>query len=346
MTWIVTAVALMLGGLALIIARRLGTTRDRLARTEARLASVLEGVSAGLSVWDGDGRLTACNARFREFYPDVPLKAGVVYEDLIRYTANRGLVRLADDRDEAIDAWVEERVGRFGTPGHEVLRTAAGRWLDVHTRPTDAGEVLMLYADTTELRRDAAGGSAEHERPEPEAAEQQVLLDVVERVRGSASPVARLTASLEALCAWGGFVVAHAYWVGDDGRSLVPLPVWYAADRTDDRYAELKALSAEPRTPGDGIPGRAVRSGKVVWVPNVAVDPTVDDAQRSAMPGIHGACAVPIDDGDRRRAVLVFYASHQLTPDRGMGHVLAAAGAMLLWDVMRLSQQTDTGQTS
>ena len=137
MTWmwwggLVLALAAVVG----ITARRLGQTRARLARAEARLATVLEGWEAGLSVWESGGRLVGWNPRFGEFYPEAPLKPGVVFEDLIRYTANRGLVQLAADDDDAIEKWVTEHVARFGTAHTEVLRTGVG----AVGRPGDADD--------------------------------------------------------------------------------------------------------------------------------------------------------------------------------------------------------------
>ena len=121
---------------------------------------------------EGDRRLVACNDRFREFYPNAPIKPGLVFEDLTRYTANRGLIQVPGDD---IETWVTERVDRFGTAQHDVLRTPDGRWLDIRTRPADTGELLMLYTDTTQVRETEATLSDRSQRLEQQSSDLGVL---------------------------------------------------------------------------------------------------------------------------------------------------------------------------
>ena len=330
MTWIWVSLVLVLAVVLGLTARRLGETRARLARTEARLATVLEAWEAGLSVWDQDGHLVGWNPRFGEFYPQAPLKPGVVFEDLLRYTANRGLVQLAADDDDAIEAWVAERVARFGAAHSEVLRTAAGRWVDVVTRSAPGGEVLMVFADTTTLRDEVDVRRADEEGPEREVAGLEVVLDVAGRVATATAPESAVADALETLCGWGRFAIAHVYRVTEDGAALEPLPVWHAEPGGDEDYAGLRSrVDASRPTRGEGIAGRALHSRRVVWVTNLTVDPTVEEEWREVMPGLQGGCAVPVSEGGAVRAVLVFYARRPLAPDVLTGRVLEAAGTTL-----------------
>ena len=97
-----------------LLAWRLRATRAEAATAGARLAAMLESFSAGLAVWSPEGRLTACNGRFREFYPAVELKPGLEYEDFVRYAATRAIVLVPEAE---IDAWIEARLDRFGEGG-------------------------------------------------------------------------------------------------------------------------------------------------------------------------------------------------------------------------------------
>ena len=372
-------------GLLVLTARRLGQERARRGRVDARLTAVLEGTSAGLSVWNRDRRLVGCNERFREHYPGAPVKPGVVFEDLIRYTANRGLVRLPNDRDETIDAWVAERGARFGQSHHEVWRTADGRWLDVHTRTTDLDEMLMLYADTTSVRETETTLGTTSEQRDRGVADLGMLSDVIRATRAAHSTDDAVARAVEILCQGADFVAGHGYRTSLDGESLAPLTCWYSApgsaptpvamptvkrdagpeaeavvhgeaegvaDREAgaviDRDAEPVSESAgpEPYGPlralvldqhphrGDGVAGRALASRKLVWIPNVAVDPTIDDGHRAVMEDIHGVCAVPVYEGaadDRVVGVVVLYASRQLLPDTALGQVLESVAATLSW---------------
>ena len=158
--WLVAALVVAL----FLVARRLNGARARDARSGARLAGVLEGVSAGLSVWSPEQQLVACNSRFREFYPGVELKPGLVFEDLLRYTATRGVVRL-DERE--IASWVTDRVSRFSEAGVDVRRSADGGWLEMRCVTTGQGEVVMLYTDVTEVRDAARSHERDDERRKP-----------------------------------------------------------------------------------------------------------------------------------------------------------------------------------
>ena len=271
--------------------RRVRQTQARLGRMESRLAAVLEGPDVGLSVWDPDGRLVGFNPRFKEFYPDAPLKPGVVFEDLIRYTANRGLVQVSDDDDE-VERWVSERVERFGTAAHDVLRTPDGRWIEVYTRSTDAGEILLLYSDVTDTRETEATLSDRGHQLERHASDLDLLADVIHAGREE-SPELAAARMLERVGAWSGWPVGFVHRVvgvgENDTVSFDVMASWYADTDDPGRFAQLRALvEREPRQDSDGIAGRARQTGRVVWVPNVSVDPAVDPDRRAVMTGIRG----------------------------------------------------------
>ncbi len=334
MIWTWFALVVVLTTFLVLMSRRVRQTRARLGRMESRLAAVLAGPDAGLAVWDSDGRLVGFNPRFKEFYPDAPLKPGLVFEDLIRYTVNRGLVRLpGDDSDDEIERWVSEHVERFGTPSHEVLRTPDGRWLDVYTRSTDAGEVLLLYSDTTDTRETEASLIDRGHQLERHTADLQLLADVIHAGQEESFESAA-TQMVEHVCAWSAWPVGFVYRVvGTDTEDPVSLEI--VASRYEDvddtgRFAQLRALvSGEPRGDGSGVAGRAHKTGCVVWVPNVSVDPAVDPDRLSVMTGIRGACAVPVIRDGQVVAVLEFLSSDQLTPDPTTTRLLEATAEML-----------------
>lgn len=334
--WVTLVVGL--SAVLMLTVHRLGQARDRRARVDARLTAVLEGTAAGLSVWDREGGLVGCNQRFREYYPDAPLEPGVVFEDLIRYTANRAVVRLVDDRDETIDAWVAERLERFGEAHHEVLRTADGRWLDVFTGTTEAGEIMMLYADTTDTRTAEVTRSVASEQRDQRTADVGMLADVIQAARVTSTTDAAIDRVCECVGIGASFAVGHAYRTAPDGQSLDPMAVWYSASAPGGEaasYGDLQSLvqASHPRR-GDGLAGRVLHSGRLVWVPNVAVDPTVDDDLRAVLEDIQGACGVPVygeSSDERVVAVLVFYATRPLSPDSAMERLLEAVATTVGW---------------
>jgi PAS domain-containing protein len=333
MIWIWFALVVMLTTFLVLMSRRVGQARARLGRMESRLAAVLAGPDAGLSVWDPDGRLVGFNPRFKEFYPDAPLKPGLVFEDLIRYTVNRGLVRIpGDDSDDEVERWVSEQVGRFGTPSHEVLRTPDGRWLNVYTRSTDAGEVLLVYSDITEMRETEASVIDRSHQLDRHTADLQLLADVIHAGQ-EASFESAAAQMVEHVCAWSTWPVGFVYRVGGTGAGdsvrLDIVASRYGDPDDTSRFARLRALVEDEPRDGDGVAGRAHKTGRVVWVPNVSVDPAVDPDRLSVMTGIRGACAVPVILDGQVVAVLEFLSSDQLTPDPMTTRLLEATAQML-----------------
>ena len=313
--WLAVACAVAL----FLVARRLNGARASDQRSGARLAAVLEGVSAGLSVWSPEQRLVACNSRFREFYPAVELKPDLVFEDLIRYTATRGLVRL--DENE-IEPWVIERMSRFGGAGVEVLRTAEGGWLEIRCVVTEPGEVVMLYTDITAVREATRRRAHDDEHQAQVSAEQRLAQAVGAVVRDAPSFDGALGGALELACGHTGWMAGHALRCEPaDPASLVSTGVWHPADGGElTPFREHVARMA----PGEygGAAARAVRSRETVWVANLSVDPSVEPETRALLTGVRGICAVPVVSAGEVVAVLEFLAREQLVPDLSLNRAL------------------------
>ena len=333
--WFLLLVAVVLGAVLALVARRLNTTRERLDRMESRLAALLEASAASLAVWDLDGRLMACNERFREFYPAVQLKPGLVFEDLTRFTATRGLIQMPEDQ---IETWVEARLAEFGDVGHDRLRTSDGRWLQIDTRPTGSGEVLLLYTDTTHLLETEATLSDRSEQLARQSADLTLLTDAIRIARTETSPESATAAVVALVCGWTAWPVGYAYRVSgfSDDLMLDPMPAWFADADAVEMCPGLRTVVGQRRVKrGEGTAGRALYTGRVSWIPNVAVDPAVEPEARSAMAGIRGACAVPVKHGDAVVAVLEFLAREQLVPDPSVTRLLEAVAETLgqVWRV-------------
>ena len=330
MIWVWFLLVVALTTAVLLVSRRLGRTQLRLAGIESRLAAVLAASDTGLSVWDSAGHLVGFNKRFKEFYPNVPLKPGVVFEDLIRHTANRGLVQVAGDD---VDGWVSEWVDRYGTTARDVWRTPDGRWVDVHTRVADSGEVLLLYTDMTDTREHESTLTGRNQQLERRSSALGLLADIVHVATAAPPPPSAAERIVELVCSWSGWSVGYVHSVttlgdGDVGtRDL--MASWYA---DASRYADLR-VQVETATghDGGGVADRACRTRRTVWVPNVSVDPTTDPERRALMTasGLRGVCAVPVASGDRVVAVLEFLSSDQLTPDPTTNRLLEATAEIL-----------------
>ena len=309
-----------------LLARRLHQARVRTSRIEARLAAVLAASGSGLSVWTAAGRLVACNDRFRELYPGAPIKPGLELEDLLRFTATRGLVQVPDDETEA---WVQARLAGVGEGSRTVVRTAAGRWLEMRAAPVDGGETLLLYTDVTDAE-ETRGELAARSRQLDRVTAGVELLRGVLAATAAGGPLEAAAARVVALvCAWSGWPVGRAWRVaGGDTTSCEPLPAALSTSGPD--YEALRPLLAgEPSADADSLALRAARAGRVVWVANVEGDPAFQGGGRPALPGIRGACAVPVMAAGEVVAVLEFLAPSQLVPAEAATRLLESVALML-----------------
>ena len=220
--------AVLLLAVLFLVARRLHEARERGARLGSRLAALLASHSAGLSVWNAHGRLVACNSRFREAYPGVPIKLGLELEDLMRFTVTRGLIQVPDDET---DSWVHRHLARFREASQQVFRTADGRWLEVRSVPTDRGEVLLLYTDVTDAR-DAELALGERSRQlESQSAELALLRQAVDIAATAGSFESVVQQVVDHVCDWSGWPIGHAYRITrDDREQLEPMRPWRSAD--------------------------------------------------------------------------------------------------------------------
>ena len=329
MTWVWVVVVALLAVVLAIVAQRLHSARERLGQVESRLAAVLEMSDAGLAVWNQQGQLIACNKRFREFYQTVELKSGLVYEDLTRFTASRGLIQLAE---ENVDTWVQERLAGFSDISHEVCRTPDGRWIEIDSRPTGSGEVLLLYTDISQRGETETRLSDRADRIETQAAELTLLVDAIRIGSHQGNPDLAIAELIECVCVWAEWPVGYAYRVVRNGNGVVlnPIPAWFADSGSQETFDNLREIITRRQIKKeDALVGRVLHTGRLSWIPNVAVDPSVDTEVRSAMTGIRGMCAIPVKAGDETVAVLEFLSREQLVPDPATSRTLAAVASTL-----------------
>ena len=285
---------------------------------------MLESLSAGLAVWSADGRLIACNGRFREFYPGIALEPGLIFEDLVRFNAKRAVVLVPED---GVEAWVSAWMARLGVASCETLRTPDDRWLEMRTVPTDGSETVLLYLDVTD--RQASSAADDWTRAERQSAGLALLEQAVAVGAGSASFHAAARNILELVATWARWPAAVLYLVAaDETRVLSASGVWYVAD--GEGAAALRAgVDACGDDPDDELLKRAVRTGESVWVTNIDVDPRLSDRRRRALAGVRGLCAVPVTSGTRVVAVLEFFTFDQLPPDPSAARLVTSVSDQL-----------------
>ena len=320
---LVVLLVLLLGGMAW----RLRAARASEARTQARLAALLESGASGLAVWDAGWRLVACNRRFREFYPAVTLKSGLEYEDLVRYTATRAVVLV---HETEIDAWIDERLERRGDVATETLRTPDDRWIEIRIHPTDQGETLLVYTDVTAARSAVPVVSADGPPGAGQDAALRMLQGAIAVGRAAASFHQAVRDVTRLLSEWGGWDAGTAYLAPADGsEALVSTGVWHVANERVAPPATRAAIDACCDDLSDHALRRAVESAEPTWIANVAVDPRLSGARRAALGDLRSTCTVPVTSGRRVVAVLELFAGTPAVPDASRGRLIADAAGEL-----------------
>ena len=128
-------------------------TETRLQQQNDQLATIIENFPGAVSVVDAALRLVAFNAEFGAVFalpPALLNKPDLMYEDVIRYNAERGDYGLGN-----ADEQVRERVAmaRQFLP-HRLERTLPnGTVLDIRGTPLPQGGFVTLYVDITESKR-------------------------------------------------------------------------------------------------------------------------------------------------------------------------------------------------
>ena len=318
----ISLLAALLAVAAGLLAWRLRAARDETTVARARLAAMLESFSAGLAVWSSEGRLTACNGRFREFYPAVELKPGLEYEDLLRYAARRAVVLVPEAETEA---WVEARLARFGEPAVETLRTPDGRWIEVRMIPTAGEDTLLLHADVTASRAEAAAAGGGAASATARSAELQLLLEAMAVGREGAAFHRAARDVLHAVGEWGGWHAATVYLATADGKGLVSTGVWYVADETAMPPPARAAVDVCCDEGGDDLLRSAAAAAAPRWIGSLTVEPRISDARRAALEGVRSLCVLPVTSDGRVVAVAELFSRSPAPPDAPRERLLAAA---------------------
>jgi PAS domain-containing protein len=165
-------------------AEQLEAARAAQARAEAARDRLLDGIESALEgfvLYDADDRMVAFNSRFEELFAP-RIEIGMLFEDLIRSSAENGLVPFGELTPEE---WIAQRLKRHRNPGPPFkLRLNNGIWIRISEGRTRDGGLVGAYTNITELEEQrehleelVARTEAATERAE---AAQRQLLDAIE----------------------------------------------------------------------------------------------------------------------------------------------------------------------
>jgi PAS domain S-box-containing protein len=134
---------------------------------------------------------------------------------------------------------------------------------------------------------------------------------------------------LEEVCALTGWPVGHVYHrIEESNGELISAKIWHL-DKPR-KFKPFKLISENTRfTPGIGLPGRVMVSGKPAWIIDVTKDPNFPRAKHLDDIGLKSAFAFPIMVGREVSAVLEFFTPEVIKPDRLLLDVMAFVGIQL-----------------
>lgn len=126
---------------------------------EALLMDVIETIPDGVAAFDADDRLVLHNQAYEDFYgrSREVIRSGNTFASIIRHGLDNGQFVLPRDTPEAREAWYQARMREHSNPGRKtVVALSGGRWLQVHERRSNSGNIVGTRTDITELKRSEA----------------------------------------------------------------------------------------------------------------------------------------------------------------------------------------------
>ncbi|MFN3614285.1 MAG: PAS-domain containing protein, partial [Rubrimonas sp.] len=127
---------------------RVDVTDRKLA--EQRLRDAIECLPLGFAMFDPQDRFVLCNARYRDFYPELAphLRPGVSFTRLCEICFDEIDAGRGEDRD----AWIERRLANHRGGGPFVLDTTEGRSILVCESRTTEGGYVAAHVDISAQR--------------------------------------------------------------------------------------------------------------------------------------------------------------------------------------------------
>ena len=150
--------------------------------------------------------------------------------------------------------------------------------------------------------------------------------DVARILAETERPVEAYEATLEAIGRPLGWRLG-AVWELDavDGRLHCVL-VWHAERRDHEFEALSERLALEP---GEGLPGRVVRSGSPIWMVDAPDDGNFPRAKAARRSGLHAGFAFPVRGPRGLVGVMEFFAGELREPDERLLATMAVLGTQL-----------------
>lgn len=194
-------------------------------------------------------------------------------------------------------------------------------WTETTTRAVcdpDSGQIESIVAVSRDVTESVRAAQAS-----------RLLHSVAVAANEAGSAREAMQTALGLVCKHAGWPVGHAYVPASNaGGNLGPLEIWHLDHPARD--ARLRDVIESTVLPeGEGLLGRVLKNGEVVWIPDLTADPKFLRTKMARHLGVRAALAVPVRFGKETIAVLEFFAERSEEPDRALIELLDTVGSQL-----------------
>jgi signal transduction histidine kinase len=134
--------------------------------------------------------------------------------------------------------------------------------------------------------------------------------------------------TLDEICAYTGWPVGHAYFVGDDPDLLEPGRIWHLDQPM--RFENFRKITeATNFRRGVGLPGRVLQEARSIWIPDVSKAENFPRAQHSLDLGVVAAFGFPVRVKETVVAVLEFFSGERVEREEAWLKIADQAGLQL-----------------
>jgi len=197
--------------------------------------------------------------------------------------------------------------------------------------PTDDGHLVLSVVRDITYRKEAEQALQEQTNLI------RLLQDIAIAANEAESVEAALVFALDRICAHTSWPIGHAYLVNPAGQ-IVSAHLWHLEEK--ERFIEFQRLSESPQFPPDeGIPGRVVKSKKLIAFKDVSEDPGFLRKETARPAGIQSGFAFPILVGREVVGVLEFFTTQAVDHPVSLLDIIPHIGAQLGRVIERKRQQ-------
>jgi diguanylate cyclase (GGDEF)-like protein len=134
--------------------------------------------------------------------------------------------------------------------------------------------------------------------------------------------------ALQRICETIGWQVGHAYLATGSPPQLQPLSIWYGGEAEQLREFR-EATESTWFKPGEGLPGRVLKSGRPSWIAELAADLNFPRRFAAGRCGLTAGFAFPVMIGHQVAAVLEFFSDQGYEPDQDLLRLMGEIGTQL-----------------